>query len=118
MGLTWMSLNMSPALNRICLLVFLRFTKTSLPASSKHVVVQGTAKHHWIVTVKDIALGASDTLITTDDSSGSILPLSDTRRNHSVSISLLSYSLSNIFKDGTFDPTSDLSFYQMNEFSH
>ncbi|KAG2061382.1 hypothetical protein BDR06DRAFT_966354 [Suillus hirtellus] len=49
------------------------FTKTPLPAASKHVVVQGTIQQimgdHCIITVKNITLGPLDMVTATDDSS-------------------------------------------------
>ncbi|KAG1849323.1 hypothetical protein C8R48DRAFT_677056 [Suillus tomentosus] len=42
-------------------------------STSSFRALQSITGYHCIVTVKDIALGPSDTLITTDDSSSSIL---------------------------------------------
>ncbi|KAG0707164.1 hypothetical protein DFH29DRAFT_995226 [Suillus ampliporus] len=57
-----------------------RFTKTPLPTASKHVVVQGTVHNiigdQCIVVVKDITLGPSDMVVTTDDSSENAPPTS------------------------------------------
>ncbi|KAG2069328.1 hypothetical protein BDR04DRAFT_1101871 [Suillus decipiens] len=56
-----------------------RVSNTPLPAASRHVIMQCTlqsvTEDRCMVTAKDMALGPSDMVITTDDTSETVPPI-------------------------------------------